>query len=507
MNPGPGPGQVAEVLVGAVAAAGRVCDALSRELAEQAAVVSGARSATGDAWQGVAAFRAGLAVDADRLRLIAAGEQMQGLAVLLGEYAEELREASGAVRAVLDDGGTSGGPALAAATARVAEVDGRCAAELLRSAAQARDGSALELSAAATQLASATALVADSLPPRGSSPARVRDWWRRLGPDEQRMIIADVPQLVGGLDGIPCSDRDRANRVLLDRLIDTEGEVSRRDALTAVRERLRRQQGGAPPALLLAIGVEGQGRAVLAFGDPDRAADVAVYVPGMGTTLADVAGKDGARALAVHDAAAALAPRSRPTSSIVWLGYDPPSGFPEGASAARAVAGAAPYGRFLAGLRATARGTPPHVTAIGHSYGSLLVGKAAQRPGGIAADEIVLLGSPGTGANHAEQLGLAPGHVWVAAAPHDPVTERLPAPPQLLASLLAGHAPGVLLPVQLMAARRAQGWFGVRPAAAAFGARLLPAEDGPDGNPHSYYLDPGSPTLAALAAVVTTPPR
>ncbi|MFC1441706.1 alpha/beta hydrolase [Streptacidiphilus sp. N1-10] len=504
----PLPGQVAELQVGAMASAGRACDALARELAEQAAVVSGARCATGEAWQGEAAFRAGLAVDADRLRLIAAGEQMQGLAVLLTQYAEELRETSGAVRAVLHNG-DSNVAALAVAMAKAAEVDGRCAAELLRSAAQARDGSALDLPTATTQLASATALVAGSLPPRGSSPAQVRDWWRRRSADERRMIIADAPQLIGSLDGIPCADRDRANRVLLDRLIDTDGEVSRRAALTAVRERLRYRRDGAPSTLLLSIGVEGQGqgRAVLAFGDPDRAADVAVYVPGMGTTLADVAGKDGARALAVHDAAAALAPRSRPTSSVVWLGYDPPSGFPEGASPARAVAGAARYGGFLAGLRATnARGTPPHLTAIGHSYGSLLVGKAAQRPGGIAADEIVLLGSPGTGAVRAEQLGMEPGHVWAAAAPDDPVTERLPAPPRLLASLLAGHAPAALLPVQLGAAHRARGWFGTRPADPAFGARLLPAEDGPDGNPHSHYLDPGSPTLAALAAVVTAPP-
>lgn len=503
----PGPRQVAAAPVGAMVAAGRACDALSREFAEQAAVVTGARCATAEAWQGQAAFRAGLAVDADRLRLIAAGEQMQGLAVLLAQYAEELREASGAVGAVLDDGHQPGAPALLAVMARATEVDERCAAGLLRSAAQARDGSALDLPTAATQLASATGLVAAALPPRGSTPARVRDWWRRLGRDEQEMIIADAPQLIGGLDGIPCADRDRANRVLLDRLIDTDGDVSRRGALAAVRDRLRRQEGVVPPALLLAIGTEGQGRAVLSFGDPDRAADVAVYVPGMGTTLADVAGKDGARALAVHEAASALAPRSRPTASVVWLGYDPPSGFPDGASTARAVAGAARYGRFLTGVRATARGAPPHVTAIGHSYGSLLVGKAAQRPGGIAADEIVLLGSPGTGAVRAEQLGVPPGHVWAAAAPGDPVTGRLPGRPQLLASLLAGHMPGALLPAQLRAAGQAQGWFGTRPAAPAFGARLLPAEDGSDGAPHSHYLDPGSPTLAALAAVVTTPPR
>ncbi|MEY9841818.1 alpha/beta hydrolase [Streptacidiphilus sp. EB103A] len=503
----PGPGQVAAVPVAAMVAAGRACDALAREFAEQAAVVTGARCATGEAWQGQAALRAGLAVDADRLRLIAAGEQMQGLAMLLAQYAEELREASGAVGAVLDGGHPPDAPALVAAMARAAEVDERCAAELLRSAAQARDGSALDLHAAATQLASATGLLADALPPRGSTPTQVRDWWRLLSRDEREMIIADAPQLIGGLDGVPCADRDRANRLLLDRLIDTDGDVSRRDALTAVRERLQRQEGVFPPALLLAIGTEGQGRAVLAFGDPDRAADVAVYVPGMGTTLADVAGKDGVRALAVHDAASVLAPRSRPVASVVWLGYDPPSGLPEGASTARAVAGAVRYGRFLAGLRATARGAPPHLTAIGHSYGSLLVGKAAQRPGGIAADEIVLLGSPGTGAIRAEQLGVPPGHVWVAAAPGDPVTERLPAPPRLLASLLAGHAPGALLPAQLRAEGHAQGWFGTRPAAPAFGARLFPAEDGPDGAPHSHYLDPGSPTLLALAAVVTTPPR
>ncbi|WP_152626770.1 alpha/beta hydrolase [Streptacidiphilus carbonis] len=468
--------------------------------------MTGARAATGDDWQGQAALRAGLVVDADRLRLIAAGEQMQAMAVLLAQCAEELREAGEVVGAVLDGGGSPDDAVLRAAMARAAEVDGRCSAALLSSAAQARDGSALDLPAAATQLAAVTALVAAELPPRGSTPAEVRDWWEHLGADERRMLTTDMPQLIGSLDGVPCADRDRANRSLLDRLIDSEGDVDRLAALTAIRDRLRRQQGAFPPALLLAIGAEGQGRAVLAFGDPDHAADVSVYVPGMGTTLADVAGKDGVRALAIHDAAASASGARGPAASVVWLGYDPPPGLPGGASAARAVAGAASYGRFLAGLRATAGGASPHITAVGHSYGSLLVGKAAQRPGGIAADDIVLLGSPGTGAARAEQLGVEPGHVWAAAAPDDPVTERLPAPPQLLAALLAGHAPALALPVHLHAAGHAQGWFGTRPVAPAFGARPLPAEDGPDGTPHSHYLDPGSPTLAALAAVVTTPP-
>jgi hypothetical protein len=95
---------------------------------------------------------------------------------------------------------------------------------------------------------------------------------------------------------------------------------------------------------------------------------------------------------------------------LVWLGYDPPPG-PGGDPAIMEAAGTAwakrvSYDQFMAGLRATHNGPQPHLTALGHSYGSLTVGIAGQLPGGTHADDIILIGSPGSTAAHADQLGL-----------------------------------------------------------------------------------------------------
>jgi pimeloyl-ACP methyl ester carboxylesterase len=103
---------------------------------------------------------------------------------------------------------------------------------------------------------------------------------------------------------------------------------------------------------------------------------------------------------------------------VAWTAYDAPS-LLHVASAASARAG----GRLLAAdLRAleAARGTPPHLTAIGHSYGSTTVGLTVRdHPTGV--DDVVLLGSPGAGVERAGELGLPAGHVWVGSASRDPV--------------------------------------------------------------------------------------
>jgi hypothetical protein len=103
----------------------------------------------------------------------------------------------------------------------------------------------------------------------------------------------------------------------------------------------------------------------------------------------------------------------------------------------------------MAGLSATNDHDDPHITAIGHSYGSLTVGQAAQRDGGIpGADDIILVGSPGTGADRAEDLNVGKDHVFVGSAENDPVT---------------------MLPSRQQAAAGTMGFFGGGP----FGAYLF----------------------------------
>ena len=540
----------------ALLAAGADCDALAEALSGRAAALSEARGSGSAKWRGFAANSAELALVLDRVRVAAAAEQFRVLASLLVQAAEELRTVRAEVRAVLTEaaaagctvsgrdvlpgpsgplpgrapgtgptrgaGPAAGGTVVAAALAvrlRAAldaaeRTDAGYAAALARSAGQASSGEGLDPKTSHAALLAAAALIGDSFPPPGSSPARVHAWWLRLDPTEQRMLLRDQPQLVGGLDGVPAVARDRANRVLLDQLLFSTAGEPVHDALLRIRDRLARQRGASPPALLLSLGLEGQGRAVLSFGDPDLADHVCVYVPGMGTRLADVAGKDGDRALAVHDAAVAAAPDARPgsTASMVWLGYDAPLDLAAVAGDGRAAAGAAPYDHFLAGLRATRLGPPARLTALGHSYGSLLVGLAARRPGGTGADDLVLIGSPGTGAAHASELGVAPGRVWAGAAEKDPVSSLLPSPRQgaLLAvgSVLGGVVPPLDTLVGQVAADRGTAWFGTNPAAPSFGARPLPVDagSGPGGGlagAHSHYLDRDSSTLAAIGRIVT----
>jgi hypothetical protein len=272
---------------------------------------------------------------------------------------------------------------------------------------------------------------------------------------------------------------------------------------------------------LLGIGDQGVGRAIVSFGDPDTAEHVAAYVPGLSTRLdGDFAVRDLRRA---RDTAIGARVHDASSASIVWLGYDTPQlpaeTFAEDfavMSDAHARVGATAYNAFMAGLVATNAHADPHLTAIGHSYGSLTVGLAAQREGGIpGADDIILLGSPGTEARTADALGVGRDHVFVGAAENDIVT-RLPdqravagMKQGMMAGFLrrpnpvAGVAAGVVeggarLLVGDALAPESQIYYGTDPAHEEFGARRFRVADGPppfrsldDPVPaHSNYLDP-----------------
>ena len=487
--------QVAAAPAEQLFAAGVAVGVLSDRLDEQAGLLVGARRSSCAAWEGRAALLAAFDLGGRRLRLEAARDELRSLATLLGLAAEELVRVRTAARAALDAAVDASGRAEVLEAAQAA--DRETADRLSRATGEVRDGSALDPVTARTALDRATSLAAAGLPPAGSSPAQVRGWWNGLAAGERQLLIQAQPALVGGLDGVPCAARDLANRRVLDQLIEDAADSGRRDGFLAVRDRLGRGPSAGGPLLLLAVGDEGQGRAVLSFGDPDAADHISAYVPGMGTRVADAAGKDADRALAVREAAG---PRA---ASLVWLGYDPPLAAQDAFSSGRATAGAADYNRFLAGLRATHDGPPPHITALGHSYGSLLVGQAAVRSTG--ADEVVLVGSPGAGAGHASDLQVPPGHVWVGAAPDDPVP-RLPSRLRVAASLL-GSVPGMLPTALHLTDPGRETWFGRNPADPGFGARSFPVDDGPDtggiASAHSHYLDPGSRSLSAIARIVT----
>ncbi|QIK07810.1 hypothetical protein G7Z12_18910 [Streptomyces sp. ID38640] len=345
----------------------------------------------------------------------------------------------------------------------------------------------------------------ESTPAKGTDPKKVRDWWNGLSEEEREEQMALNPSVIGNLDGIPAKTRDKANRVNLDRLIDMyppgtqlpAGVARQHAGFELIRTRLERDAGKEPEPLLLGIGPEGQGRAILSYGDPDTADNVAAYVPGLNTQLKDVGGEDGDRARNVWDSAKD-ADGSKKTASIVWLGYDAPQAGPDRYSESdlsitgeeRGKQGGVAYGQFLDGIQATHQGDRPHVTAIGHSYGSFTVGQAAQREGGIPADDIVLVGSPGTGAQRAEQLGVGADHVWVGSAENDPVTHT---PSEWERDFgIAGH---LVDPHELH--------FGQDPASEEFGGHRFGVADGNLASSHSnYFKEEGGPSLSNIGKIV-----
>ncbi|MFI6894601.1 alpha/beta hydrolase [Streptomyces sp. NPDC050256] len=359
--------------------------------------------------------------------------------------------------------------------------------------------------------------------PYDASPAARREWWAGLTDEQREEYLAVYPDQIGNLDGIPALVRDTANRdnlqLLIGKLEGRDGERAETQ-LAGLREIDRQLQAGRqPPMYLLGIGDEGNGRAIVSYGNPDTARNVSAYVPGLNTSLdADFAKNDLKRAL---DTAKGVSKYDHSNASIVWLGYDAPQS-PDGLGSLdvmgneRAMKGGSSFHQFMGGLSATNENDDPHMTAIGHSYGSRTVGAATQHGDGIpGVDDIVLVGSPGVGVDRAEDLGVGRDHVFVGAAENDVVT-KLPSKQQTAVGVAVLAATGPV-GAHLLGGMADQDdddlWFGRDPASGAFGARRFPVNEGPrvvgsEGvsiDAHSQYFDPkrdamSSDSIALIAA-------
>ncbi|MFD5077514.1 alpha/beta hydrolase [Streptomyces sp. NPDC058371] len=305
--------------------------------------------------------------------------------------------------------------------------------------------------------------------PFDESPGGRKRWWDQLTERQREEYIAAFPGVIGNLDGVPAATRDEANRESLKFLIaDLKGEDNDRsrgqlEGLMGIQKKL--DEPSNPPMLLLGVGSEGNGRAIVSYGNPDTSRNVSSYVPGLGTALdADFADDTVRRAFQTAKGAYKY---DHSSASIVWLGYDAP-GIMEVGSTSDAEKGAPAYREFMAGIEATNENEDPHITAIGHSYGSLLVGTAARSGDGIpGADDIVLLGSPGTGAQTADELNVGRGHVFAASAGNDPVSWLPPA------TSLLGPVPA------FVNFDDGENYFGRDPVSKEFGATRIESGDGP----------------------------
>jgi pimeloyl-ACP methyl ester carboxylesterase len=155
-----------------------------------------------------------------------------------------------------------------------------------------------------------------------------------------------------------------------------------------------------------------EGAIAVAFGNPDTAKNVAVCVPGTTSTLSSFG----------LDQASALSEKMGPDgAAIQWLGYDAPEFLPGQVNdPQQAIEGGQILAKDVEGYRTT--NPNAHVTVIGHSYGSTVVGYSAM-DNGLKADDIVFVGSPGVGASNVDQLSAGAGHVYVGGTEHDPVIQ------------------------------------------------------------------------------------
>ncbi|MGW1317411.1 alpha/beta hydrolase [Streptomyces sp. NPDC002426] len=207
------------------------------------------------------------------------------------------------------------------------------------------------------------------------------------------------------------------------------------------------------------------GRGVEVFGDLSRARRIAVLVPGAGVDL-DHYGR------LRRGAGALLDELGSGSAVVVWLGYRTPAMLSPAAMTPGRADEAAPalrsFVRELSAAKPSAR-----VSLLCHSYGSVVCARAAS---GLEVADLVLYGSPGTGAGSAAALhtratvraGLG-GDDWIARVPH------------------------VAVPLPYGTAG-----FGTDPVAPEFGAEVFDA----GGAGHSGYLEPGSVSLRSIAGIV-----
>ena len=489
-------------------------DVVARVLADVAGALVRARPP--DSWQGAAARAArdehdrlvrqvitlGGEVGAARSWVTAAADAVTGLHAGLAT-AEELADGSGFVIAA--DGAVVGDPVSGASVAVRAEIVDRVE-QVLRTAA------ALDEELAAALRTAPAGPVGVLAPPDEVGVADGAGWWAALSPAARRRVVAEHPEWIGNRDGILAAARDEANERLLTGLAarldaDLQAVQARYDALTAagpgpvevawlaarddllgeLAELGRRRQvteavaaaaAGDERRLLLLDLDRARPRAAVAVGDVDSADHVAVLTPGFGTTVGNDLPRAVATVAGVRDRSAALLDGSGSVATVAWLGYDAP-GVLGVSTAGAARRGGADLARFLDGVDA-ARGADPHLTALGHSYGSLTTGYALQQAHGV--DDAVLFGSPGIGTDDVGDLHVPAGHTAVVEAPWDPVADL--------------------------------GWFGDDPnrldGVTGLSARDVSLPDGTAGEGsvlHSQYLTPGTTSAYNIAATVAGLPE
>jgi hypothetical protein len=274
------------------------------------------------------------------------------------------------------------------------------------------------------------------------SPDNVAAWWAKIeGTPKAALLVKTFPMILGNLDGIPFTVRDRCNRDVLAQALKDPNKVyaslppgsrpvslqefvkqvkALRDALGEADNRAGWLPGGTGNhvAQLVVFGVlDGAVTAAVSMGNLDIASNVTVNVPG---AASDVAGGLGNQLRAAEALLRAAANKSADTYAVVsWFGYRSPGGPIEVGGMDRAQAGATQLASFLDGVHASRGGAPEQITVVGHSYGSTTASEALKKVR-YPIDDFVSLGSVGF-VNGTRTTDLKAGRVHATEAQGDGV--------------------------------------------------------------------------------------
>jgi len=132
---------------------------------------------------------------------------------------------------------------------------------------------------------------------------------------------------------------------------------------------------------------------------------------------------------------------------------------------------------------------------IGHSYGSVVVGEATQQPGGLDANTVVAIGSPGMDVNNVSNL-------LAGMRQQDALTPQVP-------QVLAARNPSDIIVFSDGVNIGGLG-HGTDPVIPAFGAQTFDSGAGPGGSfagtsvaGHMYYFQQGTPGMQNMGQIIT----
>jgi hypothetical protein len=371
------------------------------------------------------------------------------------------------------------------------------------------DGGATDLASAARNGAGKGGLSVLEPPAGAGTPGDNAGWWDSLSDAEQRQVIAGHPDWVGNRDGVPFGARDEANRQLLQTEKTKLQDEARRlqadlddnwfggtftnadaqldhikaklESIKAIEDTLA--QPGERQLLMLDMTDE-RAEAAVANGNVDTAAHVSVFTPGLTSTVNGSLGDYDHNMYDLKNRTEDLQDRygnGESVATVTWIGYQAPQLsvggvlFDENSVVDdhSAQQGANKLAPFLNGIDA-ARDTDPHLTALGHSYGSTTTGLALQQNTGV--DDAVFFGSPGLGTSHIDDLKVPGGHSFYIEGRNDPVGDL--------------------------------GYFGIDPSHMD-GMEHLSAKETPlpgggkmtESAGHSYYLDDNSTSQYNMSVV------